>query len=282
MKTVGILGYGYVGKAMANFFKDHFRVVVYDIAFREPDFDIKQPPAELKLSLSIENFNEQKPDLVVSCLPTPMRDDGYCDTSIVKEVLSKVNCDLILIKSTIPPGTTLTLVNLLGKDIAFSPEYIGEGKYMIPFWKYPHPTDMKLHDFVIIGGVPFVAGQIMEFFKKVLGPNARYYRTDSTTAELCKYMENCWGATKVTFCNEFADIAKNFGVDYDELRELWLLDGRVERMHTAVFNDARGFSGKCYPKDVNALVAAVREDGYEPQVLAAVLAANKKFNLYNK
>lgn len=92
---------------------------------------------------------------------------------------------------------------------------------------------------MIFGGELEVAGEVGEYFKRVLGAEARYEFVDSTTAELCKYMENAFLATKVTFCNEFYEIAKALGVNYDVLREMWLLDGRIGRSHTAVFKESR-------------------------------------------
>jgi UDPglucose 6-dehydrogenase len=262
-KTVAVIGYGYVGKALVNFFKDHFDVLIYDVA--QPD-----------VSTSKDEINKRA-DLAVISVPTPMGDDGAADLSAVEGTFAWLKTPLVLIKSTIPPGTTESLSKKLKRKIAFSPEYIGEGKYPIPFWKnHPHPTDMKLHSFVIIGGEMEYAKKILNFFKRVLGAEATYQITTSTTAELVKYMENGFLATKVTFCNEFYDIAKNLGIDYDELRELWLLDGRNSRSHTLVYEDDRGFGGKCLPKDVNALVKASTKAGYKPKLLDAVLKVNEE------
>ena len=183
------------------------------------------------------------------------------------------------IKSTIPPGTTDALIKKYEKPIAFSPEYIGESTYVTPWWKdigYIDPKDMKKHDFFIFGGDRLVTSGVLQFFKMVMGPVTKYIQTDAKTAELTKYMVNSWGATKVMFCNEFARIAETFGVDYDELRELWLLDGRVNRMHTAVFKDKRGFGGKCFPKDINGIVNAVESAGYHPELLKEVIKSNAR------
>ncbi len=268
-KTVAIIGHGYVGKAVRSFFEGHFNVLVFDVA--QPDISVSE--AEIN----------KKADLAVICVPTPMSDDGTADLAMVEKSVSWLKTPLILIKSTIPPGTTATLSKKYKKSIAFSPEYIGEGNYVIPFWKgYPDPHDMKRHDFVIVGGDKKVTSKIMLFFKTVLGAEPRYFETDSTTAELVKYMENSFLATKVTFCNEFFDIAKGLGVDYNELRELWLLDGRVGRSHTVVFEDRRGFGGKCLPKDVTALVKASTKAGYKPKLLTAVLDTNKEIRKNNK
>ncbi len=261
-KKVAVIGYGYVGKAVAAFFESHFDVLIYDINM----------PLE---SASTEEINAA--DLAVICVPTPMRRDGTAGLSAIEGTLKWLTTPLILIKSTIPPGTTKRLSEKFGKKIAFSPEYIGEGHYHIPFWKgYPDPTDMKKHDFVTIGGPKEITAPILSFFKSILGAEPRYMQTDSTTAELVKYMENSFLATKVTFCNEFFNMAEAFGVDYDELRELWLLDGRIGRSHTAVFRDKRGFGGKCLPKDVNAIVQASITAGYNPRLIKAVLESNDR------
>lgn len=267
MKKIGIIGLGYVGQAIYSYFQDHYEVRYID-------------PAK-------EGSNTQKQinecDLAVVCVPTEMRDDGTCDTSIVEEVLGWLKTPVVLIKSTIPPGTTKKLERQFPDlNIAFSPEYIGEGKYYVPTHKgYPHPTDMKQHNFFIFGGHKEVVRKIIPFFLKVSGPDARYHSTDSTTAELVKYAENSWGAMKVTFFNEFYEIAEKLGVEYVDFRELLLLDGRIERMHTAVFPDKRGFGGKCFPKDVNAIVKHMKDTGYEPKLLQCVLERNAEFTAMN-
>ncbi len=275
MKKIAVIGYGYVGKAVVNFFKDHFDVRVYD-----PYVQTKMLHDEGKLhGLTMDKEAMNECDLAVLCVPTPMSDDGSVDLSAVYATFEWLTVPLILIKSTVPPGTVEGLSKKYPNlNIAFSPEYIGEGKYVTQWWKdkgYPHPTDMKYHDFQIFGGPREVTKKIIPFFQKVLGPEAKYMQTDSKTAELVKYMENSWGYAKVMFCNEFYDIAQAFGIDYNELRELWLLDGRVERMHTAVFTENRNVGGKCFPKDVNGIAKAAENAGFEPKLLKAILQKNK-------
>ncbi|MFT5179661.1 MAG: UDPglucose 6-dehydrogenase [Candidatus Paceibacteria bacterium] len=258
MKKIAIVGYGYVGKSMFNFFKDHYDVYICDPTYEK--------------SNTKEEINDC--DMAVVCVPTPQGETGAVDTTIVEEVIGWLQVPLILIKSTIPPKTTKGLKDKFNKRIVFSPEYIGEGKYQVQWWKdkaYPHPTDMKMHDFFIFGGDKEDTPEMIQYFLKVVGPDPKYIQTDSTTAELVKYMENSWGAMKVAFCNEFADIADTFDVNYEELREMWLLDGRVERMHTAVFRDQRGFGGKCFPKDVNGIIEHSIKHGYEPELLMKVI-----------
>jgi len=274
VKKIAVIGYGYIGRAVVNLFKDHYEVLARD---QEKEYFFRDNVAEGFIQKN-DYHNVNRHDLAIICVPTPMKEDGSCDISIIEDVVKGCDCPLILIKSTVPPKTTEMLRKKYKKRICFSPEYLGEGKYFMPFWKnYPHPTEMKYHYFQIFGGAREDTQQLVEVFQRVLGPNCQYWQTDSTTAELVKYMENSWGATKVTFANEFYRIAKAFGVDYRELRELFLLDGRVERIHTAVFEGKFGFGGRCFPKDVNAIVKASEEAGYSPDLIKEVLKSNKKF-----
>src|SRR3989344_4689852 len=177
-----------------------------------------------------------------------------------------------IIKFTVSPGTTVKLVKQTRKRIAFSPEYIGEGKYEVPFWKdFPHPTNMKLHQFHIFGGPRPITRLWVEVWQKVAGWGPIYAQTDSTTAELVKYMENAFLATKKIFCDEFYDIASALDVDYNELKELWLLDGRMGRAMTLIYPDSRGFTGKCLPKDVSAIIKRAEAAGYSPKLLKQVM-----------
>lgn len=261
-QRIALYGFGYVGKSLHDFLKNHYDVVIYDPMY--PEYADKKRLAKIKHA--------------VICVPTPMKNDGSCDTSIVEGILKEGLHEYYLIKSTVVPGTTARLIKETKKKIAFSPEYIGEGKYEIPFWlDLPHPTNMKLHSFHIFGGDKKNTSEWINIWQKIAGWTARYFQTDSTTAEMVKYMENAYGALKVTFCNEFYDIAKTFGVDYNELKELWLLDGRIGRSWTMVFPDARGFGGKCLPKDVNGIVKHSEKHGYKPTLLKQVLKTNDLF-----
>ncbi len=254
MKKIAIIGYGVVGKGMEKLFKNRFDVKVYDI--------VTQPDKSQVMGC----------DLAVICVPTNMQEDGSANIKIVDEVVGWIDSPLILIKSTIPPGTTDALIAKYNKNICFSPEYMGESKYFTPFWKYPDPEDAQSHTFVIIGGTK--ASDIASYFVKVMSVDTVYSLVSAVEAELTKYMENCFFATKVTFCNEFYQIAQRLGVDYKSLRENWLLDPRINRNHTLVFDDDLGFGGKCLPKDLNAIIKASEEVGYSPIMLKAVLKSN--------
>jgi len=275
-QKIAIIGFGYVGQAYYDFFKNHYEIYFYD-----PGYLTKIAPKIGRYSDSQEEINKKCKFALIS-VPTPPKEDGSCDISIVEASVKWLKTPFIMIKSTVVPGTTEYLKKKYKKRIVFSPEYIGEGGYYVPPWKYPHPTDIKSHGFVIIGGDRQDRILWIELFKKVMGPDAHYLQTDSTTAELVKYGENAWGAMKVTFFNEFFNICQVFGVEYDEFRELLLYDKRIERMHTAVFRDKRGFGGKCFPKDVMAIYKATKEKGYDAKILKQVIESNEEFKKLNK
>ena len=104
--------------------------------------------------------------------------------------------------------------------------------------------------FLIAGGPPCLLDLVERAYRPVVKDDTNFLRTTALAAELCKYMENCFLATKVAFVNQFYDIAKAFHVDYSELRNLWLTDPRIGESHTLV-TDERGFRGRCLPKDLS-------------------------------
>ena len=271
MKTIGIAGYGKVGKAMADFFKTHYQVKVYDPLYK----DSKLKTETLQFVKSLKDLDDC--DLLTICVPTPMLDSGDCDISEVEKVVRATKCPLILIKSTVTPGTTKHLTYETCKNIVFSPSFVGEGKYWSPFEFY---TDVKESPYFIFGGHKFLTALVIDLLVPIVGPNKKYYTTDSTTAELVKYMVNTYLAAKVTLCNEFYDICSKMDVSYWEARELWLLDPRIEESHTAVFADDRGFGGKCLPKDVNGLVAICKKMDYQPKFIESILKRNEDFTTY--
>lgn len=255
MKKVAIIGRGYVGQAYKKLFPD---AIFY----------------ERHGETNKEEVN--KCDLAIVSVPTKMNDDGSCDTSIVEEVVSWLETPLILIKSTIPPGTTKKLKEKYHKRICHSPEFVGEGGYFVPFWKYTHPTEPIYHSFMIIGGDPQDREDILQIFYPILGSSKTYYQTTETASEIIKYMENCAIGTKVILCNEFYNIAETFGVTYSNVRGGFILDERLGEMFTLVYKDRRGFDGKCLPKDINAITYASKKAGYKPEFLEELLKSNKR------
>ena len=246
--SVAIVGYGAVGRGLHSIFPE---AVIYD----EP--------------LGVGSRED-----VAACqfafvaVPTPMGGDGSCDTSIVEEVVSWIQSDYIVLRSTVAIGTTERLRAETGKRIVFQPEY---GPAETP----DHPfNDLRKIRWAILGGERSHTIPVADLYKKVFNADFTIWQTDSKTAELAKYMENCFLAMKVAFCNEFYDIASAANVDYNELRELWLLDPRINKSHTFVYPDDRGYGGKCLPKDISAMIETARGFGLSPLVLEGVRDAN--------
>ena len=255
---VGVVGGGVVGKAMQALCGPE--TVMYD-------------PYVPQWAGNREAINGC--DVVFICVPTPMRDDRRCDTSIVEEAVAWVRAPLLIIRSTVAPGTTDRLREKYNKRIVFQPEYLGE----TPAHVF---GNMAERQFVVLGGTPADVSAAADFYKHYYNSLVRFYLCDALTAEVCKYMENAFYAVKVTFVNEFYEIAKAHGVDFNVLREVWLADTRISRDHTFVYPDDRGFAGKCLPKDCNAIVKSCEDRGYEPKFLKACLAINEEFRRLNR
>lgn len=269
MTKIAIIGLGYVGKAMFNFFEKHYPIAIYD-----PYIDIDSLDDKIKSSMTSDKYLINNCDVSIICVPTPKADDGRCDISAVKEVLKWIETSLIILKSTVEIGTTEKLYKTYHKNIIFSPEFCGESSYWTP---YKFHSDVKETPFFIFGGLPQYTTKGVDIYLKVAGPTKRYIQTDWKTAELVKYMENSFYATKIAFCYEMYEICKRSGIDWNEARELWLLDPRLNPMHTAVFEENEWpFSGKCLPKDISALVEFSKQVGYHPELLSEVISTNKR------
>jgi UDPglucose 6-dehydrogenase len=242
---IGIVGYGVVGRALAKLFgyesgKTH--IAIYDKFV--PEF------AAQDRKVAVQSCN-----LVFVSVPTPEAPDGSCDVSAIEEVVSWLQPPVCL-KSTVPPGTVDRLAAQTGKRICFSPEYVGETEW--------HPwKSIENHGFVIVGGEKSLCDLVVRTYQRFLGPLPRYYMTDAKTAELCKYMENTFLAAKVAFVNQFYDLAQAYGVNFNELREIWLADERIGRSHTIVTKE-RGYRGRCLPKDIAAIIQAAKTVGGAP------------------
>ncbi len=271
-QPITLYGFGYVGQAVFRFLKDHYQISVYDPVSSNKHL-VDHPHTFLARADHVSPTS-----CAIICVPTPTKPDGACDTSIVEQIVRESSHRCYLIKSTVTPGTTARLAQETKKHIAFSPEFIGEGKYAIPHWKgYPHPTDMKLHDFHIFGGERMVTGEWVRIWQKVAGWAAKYAETDSTTAEIVKYAENAYLATQKMFFDQLYEVAKAHGSDYHEVRELLLLDGRVSPANSLIYPEDRGFGGKCLPKDVAGIVRHMEQLGYDAHFFRAVLLSNEKF-----
>ena len=277
-ELIGVIGKGYVGNAFIDMVKDKYDVIARDTKnyynYSDGSYDTMALPSKNDYTA----FNTAK--LAVICVPTPMKKNKEADISIVEEAVKNLNVPVILIKSTVPPGTTDYLKKKYKKRIVFSPEFVGEGKYYITPRMDFH-TDMKACPWLTLGGDEKDCNYILDLLIPILGPEKRYYKTTAIEAEVAKYMENSYFGVKITFAQEFYDICKTFGADWYKVWQAWSADPRVDVMHTAVFPKARGFSNKCLPKDLNAIVKASKKKGYTPVMLEAMLKSNKEIRRKN-
>lgn len=237
-KKIAVIGAaGYVGYAMIKFFCNHYETLAYDIS---KEFYNMEFPKDVK---KITNKEDLKADVSVLCLPTAQLPNGRCDTSLVEEVVSWIETPLIIIKSTVEPGTTDKLKEKYKKRICVSPEYVSMSTYASP---YSWDTEVKDTPWFTFGGNEEDTKEAVEIYMPICGPSKQYIQTSAKNAEYAKYMENTFYAMKVTFCYEMEQMCQREGLDYNKIREVWLADNRISKYHTSVFatND-RPFGGRC-------------------------------------
>jgi len=271
---IAIIGYGYVGKAMYKLFKNHYDTSVYDPFLSRPELYTVDG---VQVNIVTDKDLVNQCDLAVVCVPTPRSETGECDISIVKDVMEWIDTPIILLKSTIEIGTTRKLSSDTGKNIVFSPEYCGESSYWTP---YAFHTKVIETPFFVFGGEPCATSKMVDIFMPVCGPTKKYVQCTFEEAEMVKYMENTFYSTKIAYCYEIYEICQKTGIDWNTVRELWLLDPRINPMHTSVFyeNDYP-FSGKCLPKDTSALASFADKVGYDAKLLKEVLSTNERIKL---
>ena len=226
-------------------------------------------------------------ELAIVCVPTPMKiiegeEFSQCDTSIVESCVAWIETDYILIKSTVEPQTTDNLIKKYNKKIGFSPEYIGMSSYQITPWKFMDKNDPRLHDFLIIGAEPATAERITEIFVNKLGFEKKYHIVSAVEAELIKYLENTHGAMEVSFYNQYYELCKALGASWIKVREGHILDNRVNPAYTAVFVDNRGFFGRCFGKDSNAIVHKAEKLNVDLSILKSAIRKNREIRPKNE
>jgi len=138
-----------------------------------------------------------------------------------------------------------------------------------------HPmSNSKERTFLVIGGTPEDRNKALNIFKLVYSSNIKVGLCSAMEAEMTKYMENAYLATKVVFCHEFYRICRAFDIDYNIVREMWLLDPRITPSHT--WADGTGYKSKCFDKDIPAIIKASEEMGYQPAFLENMVEINEK------
>ena len=231
--TIGIIGNGFVGEAQAFAFSPICNIKIYDV---DP----------LKSTHSLNETHNS--DFVFVCVPTPMYKDGNQNLEFVEEVFKHAHKKPIyILKSTVLPGTTDKLNKIYTKlKIVFSPEFLTERTSKL---------DMLTQSRIIIGGNKAWTKEVRKIYE-LRFKNKNIIETDSKTSELIKYMNNTFFATKVSVMNEFKIICDKIGADWNKALDGFASDGRIGDSHLNVpgHDGQLGYGGKCFPKDVNALI----------------------------
>lgn len=259
---IGIIGYGFVGQAVANGFqvasggKD--TILWYD---------------KYKEGSSLEKVVENS-EFIFVCLPTPMRqDESGIDLSIFEEMIPQIakltdNTDkVVIIKSTVTPGTTAKFEKEFpGTKFCFNPEFLTEANYLEDFLNAERTVLGANNDLTLRR----VAVVIRQRF-----PKTAVFLTDPTTAETVKYFANALLSLKVTFANYFYDYCQKLGIKYEEVKKMASADHRIGDFHLEVTTQ-RGFGGKCFPKDLVALIGEMKKMDVETSMLESMWEYNKK------
>lgn len=246
--NVGIIGNGFVGEAQAFAFSPVSNIKIYDVD-------------ESKSTHSITDVHNC--DFVFVCVPTPMKKDGSQDNSYIKAVFKNATTKPIyVIKSTVLPGTTNKLINNYKSiKIVFSPEFLSERTAKI---------DMMTQARIIIGGDEKHTLALKDFFNTRF-MNKNVILTDTITAEIIKYMNNTFFATKVSIANEFKLLCDKIGADWETAINGFASDSRVADSHLHVPGpDGKiGYGGTCFPKDVCSIIKFAEQKGINLNTIKA-------------
>lgn len=266
MEQIGIIGQGFVGNAVREGMKDYFKVYAFD-----------KDPNKFSSASSIFNVVENT-DLTFLCVPTPMKKTGECDLSILKAALNEISeCVkalnkknyIVVIKSTIPPGTTDQLNTIYTNlDIVFNPEFLTEANAV---------NDYKNQNRIVIGGERPSSTKVKQVFAKAF-PNVPIIKTSSTIAETIKYVTNTFLAMKVSYANEIYQLCQGLNIDYDKVIEYARYDNRLGNSHWSVPGPDGdfGFGGHCFPKDIAALQYVASQLNIDATMLTATIEKNNQ------
>ena len=296
---IGIIGLGFVGLSLTSVLASKgFNVVGIDIdeekcskisdgisPFFEPDLE-KTLKNGLKKKLEIKSdfSSVQDCDLIFVTVGTPQNRTGAIDLSIIKKAMISLGKSIreskkqhiILVKSTIVPGTMKDIIlpilennskKKAGKDFGLisNPEFLQESS-AIKDTKFPHA--------VVLGGyrTKFMK-KVKKFFTK-LHPNTPIIITNHQTAEMIKYANNSFLATKISFINQLSNICQKIpGANVDDIARTIGLDPRIGGLF---LNAGPGYGGSCLPKDMKALIKFAKITGVKPTLLNAVEDVNTK------
>ena len=241
---IGIIGFGVVGKAVANTLSKGFELVLYD-KFKDLD--------EFEDLLNC--------DFVFITVPTPFdcRKNKTEDSAVVESLKKLDNLNFsntVIIKSTLQPGFCDTYILKFNLKIAFNPEFLRESTT-------PN-KDFKEQETVVIGTSSLEEFQsIKTMYKSVLSSKAQYCHTSPMEAEMIKCAQNTMLASRVTLANMIYDACKAGDVNYNKVREIAFDNFEILGPHMVQVpgpDGKRGFGGKCLPKDIRAFSTVINSD----------------------
>ena len=235
MIKIGIVGHGFVGKAVDYGFSNNVEKLLIDPNYNTTCNDL-------------ESF---QPDVVFVCAPTPMGKDGSINASIVLECCREINeftDALIVLKSTVTPDIVKKLSNLYDKFV-YNPEFLTEKNAN---------EDFVNQFMLVLGGTTESTHELLKTYNEhsICRPCPVFHMT-AHEASFVKYGINTFLATKVTFFNQLYDITKDHNANYNAIISAIGSDPRITHSHTTVpgFDNKRGFGGACFPKDTAAFEA---------------------------
>ena len=260
---IGIVGNGFVGSSVAFGFSPQCGC----------DADVKiYDKDESKSTHSLSETLES--DFIFVSVPTPSNLDGSINLDIVYSIFNEMNelnkrtDNVFLLRSTVTPGTTRKLqIGFHNLNIVFNPEFLTERSAKFDFINQAR---------FIVGGNERDTDKVEELFKNRFGETLPIIKTDYETAELIKYMNNCFFATKVSFLNEMYQIADKCGANWEHAVEGFVRDGRIGHSHMSVPgpDGKMGFGGSCFPKDIQAMINFSDSIGTPSNVLKGAWKTN--------
>ncbi|WP_037334713.1 UDP-glucose dehydrogenase family protein [Saccharomonospora piscinae] len=284
--TVGVVGTGYVGLTSAACLAHlGHRVIGADIdatkvaALRRAEVPIAEPGladlvgahvADGGLTFTTDLAELATAEVVLLCVPTPAHADGTADLApfdaAVAALADVLRHDaVVVVKSTVPVGTTRRTARALGRSAVSNPEFLREGHAVHDFL---HP------DRLVVGTVPGPGEERATATVTALygGISAPLVRTDAASAELAKYASNAFLALKLSYVNVLAELCEHVGADIGDVAGAMRLDPRIG---AAFLSPGPGWGGSCLPKDTRALLRTATEAGVDFAVLADTVTANE-------
>jgi UDPglucose 6-dehydrogenase len=256
---VGIIGYGYVGSAVAASYPDD------KIMINDPKYKLR--------SKSIRKLKE-KCQAIFVCVPTPQSATGECDVSILTSVLDKLEGyqGIVIAKSTASPEVYASLEQQHTIKLAHVPEFLTQARAKFDYVN-PHK--------IVVGCRAEIRQEVTDVimnsavnFERV---NIEYCTIQE--ASFFKYLANTQLAIKVIVNNEYSELAWRLGVDWDRVVDIARTDYRLGATHWSVPgpDGSRGYGGACFPKDTAALAHIAKENGIVLDVLNSAIDKNRTY-----